>query len=92
MSDYLEQEDRSMACCGGPARSLEYYEALDARVRDLVNATSFGPFIQTLVTRGRLNQFLVTALVERWWDTTNSLHLPFGEATMTALDFSAITS
>lgn len=81
-----------MACCWGPARSLEYYEALDARVRDLVNATSFGPFIQTLVTIGRLNQFLVTALVEWWWDTTNSLHLPFGEAIMTTLDFSTITS
>ncbi|KAI8559287.1 hypothetical protein RHMOL_Rhmol04G0160000 [Rhododendron molle] len=34
-------EDTSMACLGGPTRSLEYYEALDARVRDLVNATVF---------------------------------------------------
>ncbi|KAH7842845.1 hypothetical protein Vadar_009733 [Vaccinium darrowii] len=34
---------------------------------------------------------VVTALAERWRDSTNTLHLQFGEATMTPLDFSAIT-
>lgn len=32
------------------------------------------------------------ALVERWWDTTNTFHLAFGEMTLTPLDFTAIMS
>lgn len=33
----------------------------------------------------------LTALTERWWDTTNTFHFGFGEATLTPLDFAAIT-
>ncbi|KAI8530379.1 hypothetical protein RHMOL_Rhmol11G0053600 [Rhododendron molle] len=33
----------------------------------------------------------MTALAERWWDTTNTFHLRFGEMTVTPLDFAAIT-
>ena len=29
-------------------------------------------------------------LVERWMDTTHTFHLPFGEMTITPLDFAAI--
>ncbi len=31
------------------------------------------------------------ALAERWWDSTNTFHLKFGEMTITPLDFAAIT-
>ena len=31
------------------------------------------------------------ALVERWMDTTHTFHLPFGEMTITSLDFATIT-
>ncbi|KAI8572039.1 hypothetical protein RHMOL_Rhmol01G0167700 [Rhododendron molle] len=31
----------------------------------------------------------MTALAERWWDTTNTFHLCFGEVTVTPLDFAA---
>ena len=34
----------------------------------------------------------VYALAERWWDSTNTFHLPFGEMTMTPYDFFMITS
>ncbi|KAI8567969.1 hypothetical protein RHMOL_Rhmol02G0162700 [Rhododendron molle] len=40
----------------------------------------------------RLPEAVVRALPERWWDMTNSFHFPFGEMTVTPLDFSAITS
>ena len=30
------------------------------------------------------------ALIKRWMDTTHSFHLPFGEMTITQLDFTAI--
>ncbi|KAI8530045.1 hypothetical protein RHMOL_Rhmol11G0024000 [Rhododendron molle] len=33
----------------------------------------------------------MTALAERWWDTTNTFHFRFGEMTVTPLDFAAIT-
>ncbi|KDP27014.1 hypothetical protein JCGZ_22089 [Jatropha curcas] len=31
---------------------------------------------------------LLGALAERWWDTTNTFHFPWGEMTMTPTDFS----
>ncbi|KAI8572049.1 hypothetical protein RHMOL_Rhmol01G0168100 [Rhododendron molle] len=34
---------------------------------------------------------VMTALAERWWDTTNTFHFRFGEMTVTPLDFAAIT-
>lgn len=68
----------------------EWYETLPQRAKDLVDGTGFGGFVQ-LLGKTSNNCFQLTALAERWWDTTNTLHLPFGEATMTPLDFAAIT-
>ncbi|KDP27522.1 hypothetical protein JCGZ_20135 [Jatropha curcas] len=34
---------------------------------------------------------LLGALAERWWDTTNTFHFPWGEMTMTPTDFSVIS-
>ncbi|KDP35673.1 hypothetical protein JCGZ_09111 [Jatropha curcas] len=34
---------------------------------------------------------LLGALAERWWDTTNTFHFPWGEITMTPTDFSVIS-
>ncbi|KAL3516298.1 hypothetical protein ACH5RR_023200 [Cinchona calisaya] len=38
------------------------------------------------------NWKLTYALTERWWDTRNTFHLPFGEMTLTPTDFTCITS
>jgi hypothetical protein len=59
-------------------------------VRELVDAAGFGLFIPTL-TAGRSEHAAVTALAERWWDTSNSFHFPIGEMTVTPTDFSALT-
>ncbi|KAI8538418.1 hypothetical protein RHMOL_Rhmol09G0101600 [Rhododendron molle] len=75
---------------GGPAHSLELYISLPERVRDLVDAAGFGPFIQTL-TAVKSDHALLTALAERWWDTSNSFHFPLGEMIVTPADFAAIT-
>ncbi|KAI8538178.1 hypothetical protein RHMOL_Rhmol09G0081900 [Rhododendron molle] len=75
---------------GGPAYSLELYNSLPERVRDLVDAVGFGPFIQTL-TAVKSDHALLTALAERWWDTSNSFHFPLGKMTVTPTDFVAIT-
>ncbi|KDP42362.1 hypothetical protein JCGZ_01938 [Jatropha curcas] len=34
---------------------------------------------------------LLGALAERWWDTTNTFHFPWGEMIMTPVDFSVIS-
>ncbi|KAI8530523.1 hypothetical protein RHMOL_Rhmol11G0066000 [Rhododendron molle] len=75
---------------GGSAKSLAYFKALPQRVRALVEEASFGPFIQ-LLTTVRVDHAVLTALKERWWDTTNTSHFQFEEMTMTPLDFAAIT-
>ncbi|KAI8538348.1 hypothetical protein RHMOL_Rhmol09G0095900 [Rhododendron molle] len=62
----------------------------EQRVRELVDAAGFGPFIQTMMAM-KSDHALLTALAERWWDTSNSFHFPIGEMTMTPTDFAAIT-
>ena len=37
------------------------------------------------------SQAAMCALIERWMDTTHTFHLPFGEMSVTPLDFAAIT-
>jgi hypothetical protein len=75
---------------GGSASSLAYYRALPSSVRALVDASGFTIFIR-LLTVTRTDRRLIRALVERWWDTTNTFHFRFGEMTITPLDFAAIT-
>ncbi|KAI8571967.1 hypothetical protein RHMOL_Rhmol01G0162100 [Rhododendron molle] len=75
---------------GGACRSLELYEALPPKVRQLVDAAGFGEFIRTL-TPGRNDHAVVVALAERWRDTTNTFHLPPGEMTVMPTDFVVIT-
>ncbi|XP_058217451.1 protein MAINTENANCE OF MERISTEMS-like [Rhododendron vialii] len=75
---------------GGSASSLAHFRALPERVRALVEAAGFGPFVQ-LLTVVRVDRVVLTALAERWWDTTNTFHFWFGEMTVTPLDFAAIT-
>ena len=55
-----------------------------------MDQSGFQHFIPTLAETHNDHAQLV-ALAERWWDTTNTFHLPFGEATLTPLDFAAIT-
>jgi hypothetical protein len=69
---------------------LELYHELHRDVRRLVDMTGFRPFIFTLTSTWHDHNVL-TALAERWRDSTNTFHLTFGEATMTPLDFSALT-
>ncbi|KAI8572108.1 hypothetical protein RHMOL_Rhmol01G0172800 [Rhododendron molle] len=56
---------------GGACRSLELYEDLPSRVRQLVDEASFGEFIQTL-SPVRNDHAVLVALAERWRDTTNT--------------------
>ena len=55
-----------------------------------MEAAGFGPFI-LLLTVVRVDRAVLTALAERWWDTTNTFHFQFEEMTVTPLDFAAIT-
>ncbi|KAI7988826.1 Protein MAINTENANCE OF MERISTEMS, partial [Camellia lanceoleosa] len=73
----------------GPRR---WYERLPAEVRTLVDVAGFGPFCSGLIQM-RAEPLLYGALVERWWDTTNSFHFSStGEMTLTPYDFSMLTS
>ncbi|XP_058195415.1 uncharacterized protein LOC131311843 [Rhododendron vialii] len=75
---------------GGSGKVKQWYGTLPQRAKELVDATGFGGFVQLLGETSN-DRLQLTALAERWWDTTNTLHLPFGEATLTPLDFAAIT-
>lgn len=74
----LKQPNTSLPSYGGLADSLTFYHALLERVRALVNASSFGPFIAILTIGTRIDNRLLRALVEQWWDTTNTFHFRLG--------------
>ncbi|KAL7189845.1 hypothetical protein ACSBR1_039472 [Camellia fascicularis] len=85
-------EDGSRSFRGyGATTARDWYDVLPARVRRIIDGTGFGLFCCSLtwVTASRP---LLGALVERWWDTTNSFHFSTaGEMTITPLDFAMIT-
>lgn len=87
----LKQPNTSFPSYGGSVDSLTFYHALLERVRALVNASSFGPFIAILTIGTRIDNRLLRALVEQWWDTTKTFHFRFGGITVNLLDFAAIT-
>ncbi|GMQ02020.1 hypothetical protein CsSME_00048447 [Camellia sinensis var. sinensis] len=60
-------------------------------VRHIVDEAGFGPFCAGL-SRHPASRTYLGALVERWWDTTNSFHFFATEdMTMTPYDFSILT-
>ncbi|KAL7224108.1 hypothetical protein ACSBR1_025546 [Camellia fascicularis] len=67
------------------------YDKLPAGVRDIIDEAGFGLFCSCL-TQVTASYPLLGALVEKWWDTTNSFHFSTaGEMTMTPYDFAMIT-
>ncbi|KAL7263185.1 hypothetical protein ACSBR1_001374 [Camellia fascicularis] len=60
-------------------------------VRHIVDQAGFGAFCRGL-SRLTASRPLLAALVERWWDTTNSFYFSAtGDMTMTPYDFSMLT-
>ncbi|GMP81200.1 hypothetical protein CsSME_00035990 [Camellia sinensis var. sinensis] len=75
----------------GATTARDWYDELPAGVRDIVDEAGFGLFCFGL-TRVIVSYPLLGALVEKWWDTTNSLYLSIaGEMTMTPYNFAMIT-
>ncbi|GMP54659.1 hypothetical protein CsSME_00019746 [Camellia sinensis var. sinensis] len=71
--------------------SWEWYKELPDSVRYIINEASFGSFCMGL-SRLITSWSLLGALVERWWDTTDSFHFSItGEMTITPFDFSMLT-
>ncbi|KAL7193451.1 hypothetical protein ACSBR2_025127 [Camellia fascicularis] len=85
------EDSRSCRGYGAVTTRDWYHELLPLRVHDLVNEAGFG-LLCTGLTRYIASRALLGALVERWWDTTNSFHFSSaGEMMMTLYDFSMIT-
>ena len=75
----------------GSTAARDWYAELPEAVRDLVDLAGFGPFC-TGLSRCPARRTLMAALVERWWDTTNSFHFSAtGDLTMTPFDFAVLT-
>ncbi|KAI8572489.1 hypothetical protein RHMOL_Rhmol01G0203200 [Rhododendron molle] len=76
---------------GSGPQVFEWYERLPQSARDAVALAGF----ERLILGFRLPKAelgLTTALVERWWDTTNTFHLlEAGEMTITPGDFALLT-
>lgn len=87
---FFWQNNKYVRGFGGPANVKAFYKDLPEQAKKLVKDAGFGEFVE-LLDETSSDHVQMTALIERWWDTTNTLHFPFGEATLTPLDFAAIT-
>ncbi|MCL7038196.1 hypothetical protein MKW94_013121 [Papaver nudicaule] len=59
------------------------------RVFYLIDQAEWGRFLTQKL--GESPHSLIDYLVERWWDTTQSFHFPFGEMRITPLNWVALT-
>ncbi|CAL5348410.1 unnamed protein product [Camellia sinensis] len=76
----------------GAMTARDWYDELSVGVHDIVDEAGYDLFCSGL-TQVIVSRPLLGALVERWWDTTNSLHIfTAREMTMTPYDFAMITS
>lgn len=57
---------------------------------EALNRTNFQSFLN-IVNIENFDTYLVRVLVERWWDTINTFHIPCGERTFTPINFTMIT-
>ncbi|KAL7256531.1 hypothetical protein ACSBR1_010462 [Camellia fascicularis] len=75
----------------GNVAARGWYMELPDAVRHIVDQAGFGVFCRGL-SRLTASRPLLTALVERWWDTTDSFHFSTaGDMMMTPYDFSMLT-
>ncbi|GMP24457.1 hypothetical protein CsSME_00001719 [Camellia sinensis var. sinensis] len=75
----------------GSTITREWYMDLLVGVQQIIDEAGFGLFCMGL-SRLMASRSLLGALVERWWDTTNSLHFSAtGDMTMTPYDFAMLT-
>ncbi|KAL7208456.1 hypothetical protein ACSBR1_030241 [Camellia fascicularis] len=74
----------------GMTTARDWYDKLPVAVRDIIDKAGFGLFCSGL-SHIIASRPLLGALVERWWDTTNSFHLStVGKITMTLYKFTMI--
>ncbi|GMP96422.1 hypothetical protein CsSME_00045079 [Camellia sinensis var. sinensis] len=75
----------------GSTGAREWYIDLPDGVRQIIDEAGFGLFCMGLSCL-MASRTLLGALVERWWDTTNSFHFSAtGDMTMTPYDFAMLT-
>jgi len=64
--------------------AFTHFDQIDNRAKSLITLAGFGHVIN--VRKVDINQYLVSALVERWRMETHTFHFPHGEATITLHD------
>ncbi|XP_058189282.1 protein MAINTENANCE OF MERISTEMS-like [Rhododendron vialii] len=83
--------NRRLEARGGGREVHKWFLALPEPARELVRAVGFEMFILGLNLL-KIDWSLMTLLVKRWWDTTNTFHIPSaGEMMITLGDFSLLT-
>ncbi|KAI8012885.1 Protein MAIN-LIKE 2 [Camellia lanceoleosa] len=87
----FENEDSYTIRGCGNVVARDWYAELPDAVLQIVDEAGFGIFCRGL-SQLTICRPLLAALVERWWDTTNSFHFSVaGDMTMTPYDFSMLT-
>jgi hypothetical protein len=73
----------------GPIKAYKQRCSLVPRVKQFIDEAGWQRFF--LIDTEKSSMRFVEALVERWWDTTHTFHLPCGELGFTPLDWAMLT-
>ncbi|KAF5180551.1 hypothetical protein FRX31_029862 [Thalictrum thalictroides] len=64
-------------------------EAAFEYIKEIIRATLFSTLL--IFEQGNADNQILFALLQRWWPTTHTFHLPVGEVGITPLDFTMLS-
>ena len=89
------QDAGNMRSFSGYTTMMEAWDRLSEEERALVDQGAFGSLVRAWRTirerKIRANLSLIRAFLDRYWDTTSTFHMPFGEVGVTLEDYGMIS-
>lgn len=74
----------------GPMKLYKLIEEKKPGIKAIIDGAGFMSNIFSIVMPNS-DQCIVTAMIERWWDTTHTFQLPYVEISFTPLDFAMLS-
>ncbi|KAL9229380.1 hypothetical protein vseg_004851 [Gypsophila vaccaria] len=85
------QKDESMKGYGGVGNVKHVWEKVPVKVKTVIANSCFGHLLEVALSIGENKRAITRGLMELFWDTTNTFHMPAREMTVTPLDFAMLS-
>ncbi|KAL9227293.1 hypothetical protein vseg_002999 [Gypsophila vaccaria] len=95
LSARAPQEAEGPRFYGSLTQVMESLSLLSEGARSIILGGALGPVVaswgRVAQLHAKVDKVLISGFLERFWDTTNSFHMPFGEVGITMTDFVMIS-